>query len=97
MKYVLSAEAEEELAQAADFYREQASIAVANAFLDEVTRAAGVISEHPGLGTPTSRGRRLMPLRRFPFLLLYRIDGVEIRISAIAHQRRRPGYWRTRR
>jgi toxin ParE1/3/4 len=96
VKYVLSAEAAEELAHAVAFYREQASASVANALLDEFTRAASLIVEHLGLGTPTSRGRRLMPLRRFPFSLLYRIEGDEVRISAVAHHSRRPGYWRGR-
>ena len=96
MSYVLSSEAEEELARAAAFYLEQASIAVANAFLDEFARTAGLIVERPGLGTPVSRGRRLMPLRRFPFSLLYRVHETVVRISAVAHHSRRPGYWRGR-
>ncbi len=96
MSWSLSPDAEEELDQAAAYYRDQASVAVADAFLDEFERAARLIAEYPGLGTPASRGRRLMPLRRFPFSLLYRVDGVEIRISAVAHHRRRPGYWRDR-
>lgn len=96
MNWFLSPEAEEELNQAATYYREQASSAVAVAFLDEFERAARLIVEHPGLGTSSSQGRRLMPLRRFPFSLLYRVDGEDIRISAVAHQRRRPGYWRNR-
>lgn len=96
MSYVLSDEAEEELAQAATFYRTQASISVASAFLDEFMRTASLLVERPGLGTPVSRGRRLMPLRRFPFSLLYRVDGAEVRITAVAHHSRRPGYWRGR-
>ena len=82
--------------QAAAYYQSQASVSVADAFLDEFERAARLIVEYPGLGSPASRGRRLMPLRRFPFSLLYRVEGDEIRISAVAHQRRRPGYWRSR-
>ena len=96
MSYVLSDEAEEELAHAAAFYLEQASVSVARAFLDEFTRTASLIVERPGLGTPVSRGRRLMPMRRFPFSVLYRVDGTEVRISAVAHHSRRPGYWRGR-
>ena len=96
MNWSLSPEAEKELDQAAAYYRDQASFTVAGAFLDEFERAASLIAEYPGLGTPASRGRRLMPLRRFPLSLLYRVEGVEIRISAVAHHRRRPGYWRDR-
>lgn len=96
MSWSLSPDAEAELDQAAAYYLDQASVAVAGAFLDEFERAARLIVEYPGLGTPASRGRRLMPMRRFPFSLLYRVKGTEIRISAVAHHRRRPGYWRHR-
>lgn len=93
MSYVLSGEADQELTHAAEFYREQASVSVARAFMDEFTRMANLIVDRPGLGTPVSRGRRMMPLRRFPFSLLYRVDGTEVRITAVAHHSRRPGYW----
>ncbi len=96
MSWSLSPEAEEELGEAAAYYKSQASVAVATAFIDEFERVARLLVEYPGLGTSTSRGRRLMPLRRFPFSLLYRLEGNEIRISAVAHHRLRPGYWRSR-
>ena len=38
--------------------------------------------------------RRLV--RRFPFGILYRIEPEEIVIVAVAHLRRKPGYWRER-
>lgn len=96
MNWYLSPDAEEELGQAAAYYRDQASAAVATAFLAEFERAARLIVEHRGLGTPTLDGRRLLPLRRFPFSLLYRTTEQDILISAVAHQRRRPGYWHGR-
>lgn len=96
MIYSLSPEAEEELAEAVAFYSEQASTSVANAFLSEFARGARLVAANPGLGTPTSRNRRLFPLHRFPYSLVYRAEGEEIRIAAVAHQSRRPGYWRSR-
>ena len=96
MDWSLSPDAEEDLNQAAAYYRAQVSAALAASFLDEFERAARLIVEYPGLGTPSSGGRCLMPLRRFPFSLLYRAVGQDILISAVAHQRRRPGYWRSR-
>jgi hypothetical protein len=35
-------------------------------------------------------------VRGFPFVLAYRVLGDTIRIDAVAHMRRRPGYWRSR-
>jgi hypothetical protein len=37
-----------------------------------------------------------MVLRRFPFLLVFRITDVGVEIIAVAHGCRRPGYWRDR-
>ena len=96
VSYFLSQEAEEELAEAIAFYNEQASMSVANAFLSEFTRAARLVAENPGLGKPPSRGRRLFPLHRFPYSLVYRAEDEGVRIGAVAHHSRRPGYWRAR-
>jgi hypothetical protein len=35
-------------------------------------------------------------LKRFPFGIIYRIDGDTLRVLALAHRRRRPGFWRGR-
>jgi plasmid stabilization system protein ParE len=94
--YFLSTEAEQELIEAIAFYTEQASVTVASAFLAEFTRAARLLDSNPGLGTSTLRGRRIFPMRRFPYSLVYRDADDGVRIAAIAHQRRRPGYWRGR-
>ncbi|XVJ71220.1 MAG: type II toxin-antitoxin system RelE/ParE family toxin [Rhizobacter sp.] len=96
MNYFLSPEAAEELAEAVTFYAEQASTSVAAAFLAEFTRAASMIAANPGLGTRTSRERRLFPLHRFPYSLVYRSEDDGVRIGAVAHHSRRPGYWRAR-
>lgn len=96
VSYFLSQEAEEELGEAIAFYNEQASTSVANAFLSEFTRAARLVAENPGLGKPTSRGRRLFPMHHFPYSLVYRAEDEGVRIGAVAHQSRRPGYWRAR-
>jgi hypothetical protein len=37
-----------------------------------------------------------LPLRRFPFGLVYRVDGSRLRIVALAHRRQRPRYWASR-
>ena len=96
MNYFLSSEAEAELAEAIAFYAGQASKSVAIAFLAEFTRAARLVAANPGLGARTSRDRRLFPLHRFPYSLVYRAVEEGIRIGAIAHHSRRPGYWRAR-
>jgi len=42
-----------------------------------------------------SRRTRRVLVRRFPYSLLYRVDPDVIFVVAVAHVRRRPGYWRS--
>lgn len=39
---------------------------------------------------------RVFPLSRFPFLLPYFLDEAQLVVLAVAHTRRRPGYWHER-
>jgi plasmid stabilization system protein ParE len=69
---------------------------VAHAFREELAHAVGAVTNNP-LTWPRygRRGRRYV-LPRFPFSLVYQIRGDEVEILAVAHGRRRPGYWRSR-
>ena len=87
--------AREDLNKAAAFY--EASVpGLGDAFLDDVERAIDDIRENPRIGAPIGRAFRRAVLRRFPFTIVYAERGDEIVIVAIAHDRRRPGYWRGR-
>ena len=87
--------AREELNDAAAFY--EASVpGLGEAFLDDVERAIMIIRERPEIGASMGRGFRKAILRRFPFILVYVPRDGETEIVAVAHQRRRPGYWRGR-
>jgi toxin ParE1/3/4 len=55
-----------------------------------------LISDHPGVGTAAPKGRRLYPIGRYPFSMLYRVEEGIVRIIAIAHHGRRPGYLQRR-
>jgi plasmid stabilization system protein ParE len=65
-------------------------------FLDEVDRALALIREHPRAWNPIGRDLRRCRLLVFPYGLIYRIRDETIEIIAVAHDRRRPGYWRGR-
>jgi toxin ParE1/3/4 len=69
---------------------------VGAALAAEVERAAQRIVEFPQLGSPYLVGTRRVILRRFPFSVVYRVEGEDVVIVALAHHRRRPGYWRNR-
>ncbi len=97
MRYWLHPEAREDLREAAEFYRERAGNALALALLEDFERAIALLLEHPALGSIWRHGRRRWLLTRFPYSLIYTVAGGEIRILAVAHHSRRPGYWRGRR
>lgn len=96
MSYSLHPEAEAELAAAAAFYKQQAGVALASAFLTELARVTALLVSNPGLGTRAGGELRVYPLRRFPYSLVYRAVGAGIRILVVGHQHRQPGYWRGR-
>jgi len=88
--------AEIEIEEAADFYDMQ-SPGLGSAFIDEFQRALERIVEFPNAG-PLIHGRvRKRFLSRFPFSVIYSVKAKKIRILAVAHQKRRPFYWRGRR
>jgi len=77
------------------WYRERNESA-AEAFLAELDRALELISEGPMRWPVYLHGTRHFLLRRFPFAVVYRETGETIQIVAIAHGRRKPGYWKDR-
>jgi plasmid stabilization system protein ParE len=96
VSYWLHPEAEAELGDAAVYYAEHASKAVAMAFLTEFERVLALLIANQQLGAHTDGGLRTYPFRRFPYSLVYREDSVGPKIYAVAHQHREPEYWRDR-
>ncbi len=87
--------ADAEINEAADFYNLE-SPGLGSVFIDEIHRAIESISQFPE-AAPLVRGRvRKRPLIKFPYSLVYSVRPDEIRILAVAHQKRRPFYWRGR-
>lgn len=88
--------AEVEINEAADFYDIE-SPGLGTVFIDEIQRAIGNISRHPeAYALIQGRVRRTI-LNKFPYSLIYSVRSNEIRILALAHQKRRPFYWHKRR
>ena len=65
-------------------------------FLTEVERATQRIGTFPDHGSPYLGGTRRVLLRRFPFSIVYHSPQDDLLIVAVAHQSRRPDYWRAR-
>src|SRR5262245_25469397 len=65
------------------------------AFTDEVDRAIARIAKSPIRWPVCFVKFRRVRLRRFPYLLYYYVvDDSLALVLAVAHARRRPGYWR---
>lgn len=85
----------EEAEAAFDWYAQQSRRA-AERFLDELDRAIDQITRNPAQYPLHEFGTRRMVLRRFPFVIVFRDAPAGLEIIAVAHGRRRPGYWRDR-
>jgi plasmid stabilization system protein ParE len=84
--------AAEDLEIAARFYRAEAGAGLARRFLAEFDRVATLLEQYPGLGTPSSEGRQIHPLTDFPYSIIYKAQGEELRILVVRHQSRDPEY-----
>ena len=82
--------------EAALVWYEARSRTVAEQFLLELDRALALILESPRSWEEVIGSCRRYPLRRFPFLIYFRESDFGIEIVAVAHGRRRPGYWQDR-
>jgi len=83
-------------AQAAYRWYARRSRAAGEAFLAELDRAIVAIADQPATWSKHLHGTRRYLLRRFPYAIVYRESSERITVVAVAHGRRRPGYWRQR-
>lgn len=91
------ADAAQELAEAVQWYEARCQ-GLGREFFDAVVESVESLHRTPEIGTPLSvdrRTRRLV-LPRFPYNVVYRLSPAEIVVVAVAHARRRPGYWKHR-
>ncbi|MBS1816644.1 MAG: type II toxin-antitoxin system RelE/ParE family toxin [Acidobacteria bacterium] len=84
-----------EAEEAQAWYLER-SVLAASAFLQELSRAIQQIRQAPHRYAVAEAGTRKILIARFPFTIYYRHTSNVLTIVAVAHQKRRPGYWRNR-
>lgn len=88
-------EASLELNEAIDYYDSRVP-GLGLEFSAEVERSGAQLLDHPESSERALADIRRKPLRRFPYSLFYVVEPGRVRILAVAHQKRRPGYWRGR-
>jgi toxin ParE2 len=95
MNFQLLPQAQTELDEAYEWYALQAD-GLGERFLAEVIHAFGLVQQYPGAWHPISANTRRCRLKRFPYGVIYAVDGAEVIVIAVAHLHRKPGYWTTR-
>jgi toxin ParE1/3/4 len=94
---IVHTKARKELNQAIGYYERQRR-GLGLDLLTEVEDAIFRIQEDPSIGSPYKETKfQYLLVRRFPYLIYYVDLRDRLWIAAIAHGRRRPGYWRRRR
>ncbi len=89
-------EATEELEDAISFYEAQKP-GLGQDLLTEVEKAVSQVQQFPSIGVRYGQPPfRQWVLRRFPYLVFYLELPEAIWILAVAHGKRKPGYWKDR-
>ena len=95
MRANVHAAAEAELIEQATYVESQRH-AYGDRFLLAFEKARGYAFAHPVAGHPGQFGTRSVSITGFSHDLVYIIRGDLLLIVAVAHHRRRPGYWSDR-
>ena len=92
MRVTIHPSAENDVSEAASFYRQRGSPLIASRFVNEFRRIVELIAAYPELGAPRARGLRGRTMAIFPYTVVYRQDNTEIRILVVKHDRRQSGF-----
>jgi len=93
--YLFHPEAEAEADRTFEYYWLDNPTAAFN--FDAALRAAyAKLSRYPNICAPYLHGTRRALLDHYPFSVVFRERLYDIQIVAIAHAKRRPGYWSNR-
>ncbi|MDP2759349.1 MAG: type II toxin-antitoxin system RelE/ParE family toxin [Sideroxyarcus sp.] len=97
MRILFNSEALAEAEEATRWYRDNGGTLPGRAFTQELRRVAKLAAEQPGIGIAGLHGTVRLYFKRFPYTLVFKIQESSVRVVAVAHQSRRPGYWAGRR
>lgn len=93
--YELVAEAERELDEAVGALEAERP-RLGLRFLDAFEQAVATIMRYPVIGRKARRRLRIFVLAAWPYSIVYTVERDTIVVWAIAHHKRKPGYWRRR-
>ena len=88
--------AKRDVREAVEWYQER-DPELAVRFLDAVYTTIALLERFPNLGSSvygiTDLNVRQLPVDRFPYQVVFRREKQALVVVAIAHDRKRPGYW----
>jgi hypothetical protein len=87
---------DKEIVEAVAYYLNEHSPQSAERFDELLKSAIEEIGESPFLCPILDDNVRVKFLQPFPFSMLYSVEETEIVIVALAHQKRKAGYWKKR-
>ncbi len=92
MRLEFHPEAEQEFVESVSRYEAEVP-GLGERFDAEVQKASALLLEYPEIGPPVEGELRKLVLDRFPYYLIYSRSSETVHIVAVAHERRKPGYW----
>jgi hypothetical protein len=95
MNFYFHPDAKEEFDGAIEYY-EQCQRGLGLEFAEEVYATIARILKYPDACSTLSKNSRRCLVSRFPYGVIYQIKAHTLRIVAVAHLHRRPGYWKER-
>ncbi len=87
--------AAQEIEEASDWYEHRSELAQ-EAFLQEIDHALHAILDGPQRWPLHLKGTRRYVCSNFPYGVIYLVEDDVVVVVAVAHEKRRPGYWRKR-
>jgi hypothetical protein len=95
MRVYFHPDAEAEFDKAIEYY-EQLQPGLGIEFAEEIYATNTRIIQYPNAWSALSKNSRRCLVNRFPYGVVYQIKSRSLRIIAVAHLHRRPGYWKER-
>jgi len=92
LRVVVAEAAKQELAQSYEWYKTRSTKA-ADAFRREVLAAFDLIAQNPTSWARWDDTVRRYVLKQYPYTIYFEIHSTELRMLAVGHHRRRPGFW----
>ncbi|MBI1321945.1 type II toxin-antitoxin system RelE/ParE family toxin [bacterium] len=94
-RLIVIAESESDLREARTWYERQRT-GLGDLYLDYVEEAFELVALNPDLFPKVFENNRLVRVRRFPYIVVYRVDDDQITIVAVYHCSRDPRGWQNR-